>query len=92
MQNGILAFPKMFVLFLRGGSSPDSFFHSLRNKCQDSSTHRANKKGELFYFFLFLKKKPHDVPNVVNIYYDLTESYDFSNIVFVFIMGKSKGD
>lgn len=81
----------MFVLLLRGGSSQDSFFHSLRNKCQDSSTHRANKIDELFYFFLSFFK-PHDVPSVVNIYYDLTKLYDFSNTVFVFIMCKIKGD
>lgn len=52
---GVLTFPKMFlfVLFLRGESSQDSFFHSLRNNYQEGRAHRANKLDAFFYFFLF---------------------------------------
>lgn len=87
--DGALAFLKMFlfVLFLRSGSSQDSFLHSLRNECQEGSVPRANKLDEFFYFFPFFFLL-HDVIRVVSTYCDLTKSYDFSNIVFVFTMCK----
>lgn len=58
---GALNIPKdisVFYLFVRRrGFSLDSFFRSVRNKCQESITYKSNMVEETFSIFTFVNSE-----------------------------------